>query len=145
MTEMESVDRPVPLEDSGTWRLLLTKLHRDSRGNAESFVLAYSIKRVLRHGGYPDGGRTRHQSRKTEPFLKGWQGAMNHWASYNVDALKNSLSCHRREIDRLTGLRPMSDSVLVTPRPPARPELSSLLLRTLEPSLDPHSPLLSVP
>ena len=145
MTETESVDRPVPLEDSGTWRLLLTQLHRDNEGNPESFVLAYIIKRVLRPGGYPDGVRTRHQSRRTEPFLKGWQGAMNHWASHNVDALKNSLSCHRHEFDRLTGLRPMSDCVLVAPGPPAPPELSSLVLRTLEPSLDPHSPLLSVP
>ena len=71
MTETESVDRPVPLEESGTWRLLLTQLHRDNEGNPESFVLAYIIKRVLRPGGYPDGVRTRHQSRRTEPFLKG--------------------------------------------------------------------------
>ena len=50
MTEMESVDSPVPLEDGGTWRLLLTQLHRDNEGNPESFVLAYIVKRVLRHG-----------------------------------------------------------------------------------------------
>ena len=144
MTEIESVDRPILLEDSCTWRLLLTQLHRDVEGNPESFVLAYGIKRVSSHGEYLDGVRTRHQSRKTKPFLRGWRGAMSHWASYNVDALKKSLSSHRREFDRSTVLRPISECALVTPARPARPELSSLVLRTLERSPDPHSPLPSV-
>ena len=145
MTEIESVDRPMPLEDGCTWRLLLTQLHLDGGGNPESFVLAYAIKRVSSHGDYVDGVRTRRQSRRTKPFLRGWRGAMSHWASHNVDALKNSLSCHRHEFDRSTGLRPMSDCVLVTPDLPARPELSSLVSWTLERSPDPHRSLLSVP
>ncbi len=145
MTEVESVDRPMPLEDNHTWRLLLTQLHRDEGGNPESFLLAYAIKRVSSRGENLDGVRTRHQSRRTKPFLEGWRGAMSDWASHNVDALKNSLSCHRREFDKISGLRPMSDFVLVAPGLPARPELSSLVLKTLAPSPDAHSLLLSVP
>ncbi len=145
MTEIESVDQVILSEDSGTWRLLLTQLHRDDEGKPESFVLAYGIKRVSSQGEYLDGVRRRHQSRKTKPFLKGWRGAMSHWASHNVDALKNSLSCNRHEFDRSAGLRPMSDCVLVTPGPPARPELSSLVLWTLERSPNRHRPLLCVP
>jgi hypothetical protein len=144
VTEMESIDRPVPLVDSGTWLLLLTQLHRDDGGNPESFVLAYAIKRISSHGEHLDGVRTQRQSRKTKPFLRGWRGAMDHWASHNVDALKNSLLCHKHEFDRSTGLRPMSDYVLVTPGPPARPELSSLVSWTLERSADPRSRLLSI-
>ena len=130
MTEIESADQAILLEDSGTWRLLLTQLHRDDEGKPESFVLAYGIKRVSSQGEYLDldGVRRRHQSRKTKPLLKGWRGAMSHWASRNVDALKNPPSCHRHGFDRSAGLRPMSDCVLVTPNLPARPELSSLVL-----------------
>ena len=138
MTEIESVDRSIPLKVSATRRLLLTQLHRDSGGNLDWFMFAYAIKNVSSHGEHLDGVRTRHQSRKTKPFLRGWRGAMSHWASHNVDALKNSLSCHRREFDRSPMLRPMSGLVLVTPGPPARPELSSLVLRTLERSPDLH-------
>ena len=145
MTEIESVDRPILLEDSGTWRLLLTQLHRDGEGNPESFVLAFGIKRKSSHREYLDGVRTRHQSRKTRPFLGGWRGAMSHWASHNVDALKNSLLCHKHEFDRSIGLRPMSDSVLATPGTPARPELSSLLSWSLKRSPDPRRRVLSVP
>ena len=147
MTEIESVDQAIRLEDSGTWRLLLTQLHRDDEGKPESFVLAYGIKRVSSQGEHLDldGVRRRHQSRKTKPSLKGWRGAMSHWASHNVDALKNSLSCNRHEFDRSAGLRPMSDCVLVTPGLPARPELSSLVLWTLERSPNRHRPLLCVP
>ena len=128
MTEIEGVDQAIRLEDSGTRRLLLTQLHRDDEGKPESFVLAYGIKRVSSQGDYLDDVRRRHQSRRTKPFLKGWRGAMSHWASHNVNALKNSLACHRHEFDRSAGLRPMSDCVLVTPGLPARPELSSLVL-----------------
>jgi hypothetical protein len=145
LTEIESVDQAILLEDSGTWRLLLTQLHRGDEGKPESFVLAYGIKRVSSQGEYLDGVRRRHQGRKTKPFLKGWRGAMSHWASHNVDALKNSLSCNRHEFDRSAGLRPMSDCVLVTPGLPARPELSSLVLWTPERSHSPHRPLLCVP
>ncbi len=88
MTEIEGVDQAIRLEDSGTRRLLLTQLHRDDEGKPESFVLAYGIKRVSSQGEYLDGVRRRHQSRKTKPFLKGWRGAMSHWASHNVDALR---------------------------------------------------------
>jgi hypothetical protein len=128
VTEIEGVDQAIRLEDSGTWRLLLTQLHRDDEGKPESFVLAYGIKRVSSQGEYLEGVRRRHQSRTTKPLLKGWRGAMSHWASRNVDALKNSLSCNRHEFDRSAGLRPMSDCVLVAPGLPARPELSSLVL-----------------
>ena len=148
MTEIESADQAILLEDRGTWRLLLTQLHRDDEGKPESFVLAYGIKRVSSQGEYLDldGVRSRHQSRKTKPFLEGWRGAMSHWASHNVDALKNSLACHRHEFDRSAGLRPMSDCVhKVTPGLPARPELSSLVLWTLERSPNRHRPLLCVP
>jgi len=145
VTEIESVDQAILLEDSGTSRLLLTQLHRDDEGKPESFVLAYGIKRVSSQGEYLDGVRRRHQSRKTKPFLKGWRGAMGHWASHNVDALKNTLSCNRHEFDRSAGLRPMSDCFLVTPGLPARPELSSLVLWTLERSPSRHRPLLCVP
>ena len=145
MTEIESVDQAILSEDSGTWRLLLTQLQRDDEGKPESFVLAYGIKRVSSQGEYLDGVRSRHQSRKTKPFLKGWRGAMSHWASHNVDALKNSLSCNRHEFDRSAGLRPMSDCVLVAPGLPARPELSSLFLWTPERSPGRHRPLLCVP
>ena len=145
MTEIEGVDQAIRLEDSGTWRLLLTQLHRDEEGKPESFVLAYGIKRVSSQGEYLDGARRRHQSRETKPFLKGWRGAMSHWASHNVDALKNSLACHRHEFDRSAGLIPMSDRALVTPNLPARPELSSLVLWTLERSPSRHRPLLCVP
>ena len=145
MTEIESADQAILLEDSGTWRLLLTQLHRDDEGKPESFVLAYGIKRVSSQGEYLDGVRRRHQSRRTKPFLKGWRGAMSHWASHNVDALKNSLACHRHEFDRSAGLIPTSDCVLVTPNLPARPELSSLVLWTLERSPGRHRPLLCVP
>ena len=147
MTEIESADQAILLEDSGTWRLLLTQLHRDDEGKPESFVLAYGIKRVASQVEYLDldGVRIRHQSRKTKPFLKGWRGAMSHWASHNVDALKNSLSCKRQEFDRSARVRPLSDCVVVTPNLPARPELSSLVLWTLERSPNRHRPLLCVP
>jgi hypothetical protein len=145
VTEIESVDRPVPLEDSCTWRLLLTQLYRDDEGNPESFVLAYAIKKVSGPEDYLEEVRTRHQSRKTKPFLGGWRGAMNHWASHNVDAFKKSLAGRRHEFGRSTRWRPMIDCVLVTPGPPAHPELPSLVLRTLERSPDPHRRLLSLP
>jgi hypothetical protein len=145
VTEVESVDRPVPRKDSRTWRVLLTQLHWDDEGNPESFVFAYATKRVSSHEEYLGGVRTRPQSRKTKPFLGGWREAMSHWATYNVDALKKSLASHRHEFGRSTRWRPMIDPVLVTPDPPARPELPSLVLQSLERSPDPQSLLLSVP
>jgi hypothetical protein len=145
VSEIESVDRPMPIEDSRTWRVLLTRLHWDDEGNPESFVFVYATKRASSHGEYLGGVRTRHESRKTKPFLGGWRGAMSHWATYNVDALKKSLAGHRHEFSRSTRWRPMIDYVLVTPGPPARPELPSLVLHSLERSPDPQSPLLSVP
>jgi hypothetical protein len=114
VTEIESVDRPVPLEDGGTWRMLLMQLRRDRGGNPESFLFAYALTRVPGSGEYQDGVPTRHQSRKTESFLRGWRGAMNHWASHNVDALKKSLWRQRDERDRSIRLRPVSGCVLVT-------------------------------
>ena len=142
MTEIKSVDRPTPLEDGCTRRLLLTQVHRDDEGNPESLVLAYVIKWESRHGERLDGSRARPQGRKTKPFLGGWRGTMSHWASHNVDALKNSLLRHKHEFDRSTRLRPMSDCILATPCPPARPELSTLVSWTLERSSEPRRPLL---
>lgn len=134
MTEWEGVERSVFLEHRGAWRALFAQLHRDTEGNPEWFVFAYAAGGGLREGGYTDGGRTHHQSRRAEPFLRRWQGAMNHWASRNCDVLKNSLSCHSREFDRAPGWRPISDRILVTPTSPARPALSLPVLRKLEPS-----------
>ncbi len=144
MTEIESDDRSVPLKVSTTRRLLLTRLHRDSEGNPEWFMFAYAIKRATSHGECLDGVRTQHQSRKTEPFLGGWRGAMSHWASDNVDTLKSALLCYKYECGRSIRLRPMSNCVLVTPSPPARPELSTLVSWTLERSSGPRRPLLCV-
>ncbi len=145
MTEIESVDRPVPCKDSRTWRVLLMQLHWDDEGNPESFVFAYATKRVSSHGEYPGGMRTRPQSRKTKPLLGGWRGAMSHWSTYNMDTLKKSLASHRHEFGRSMRWRPMIDYVLVTPGPPARPELPSLVSQSLERSPDPQSPVLSAP
>ncbi len=145
MTEIESDDRLMPFEDSRTWRVLLTRLHWDDEGNPESFVFAYATKRISSHGEYLGGVRTRHESRKTKPFLGGWRGAMRHWATYNVDALKKSLAGHRYEFGRSTRWRPMINYVLVNPGPPARPELPSLVLQSVERSPDPQGPLLTAP
>src|SRR5215204_6671594 len=121
------------LEDSGTWRLLWTQSRRDDGDRAELFVLVYAVKSVLGHGEYPGSVRTRHQSTRSEPFLRRWQGAMNLWASRNCDILKDSLSCRANEFDLVPGLRPIRDRIPVIPAPPARPEYSSPALRTLEP------------
>ena len=144
MTEIESSDRSVTLKVSITQRLLLTQLHRDSEDNLEWFMFAYAIRRATSHEERLDGERTQHQGRKTKPFLGGWRGAMSHWASHNVDTLKSSLLCHNHEFGRSIGLRPISDCVLVTPSPPARPELSTLVSWTLERSYEPRRPLLCV-
>jgi len=134
VTEIESAVRSVHLEDSGTWRLLWTQSRRDDGDRAELFVLVYAVKSVLGHGEYPGSVRTRHQSARSEPFLRRWQGAMNLWASRNCDILKDSLSCRASESDLVPRLRPIRDRILVIPASPARPELSSPALRTLEPS-----------
>lgn len=135
MTEIESAVRSVHLEDSGTWRLLLTKSRRDDGDSPELFVLAYVVKSV----------RKRHQSARSEPFLRRWQGAMNLWASRNCDILKDSLSCRANEFDLVPRLRPTRDRILVIPASPARPVFSSPALRTLEPFRQPHRSLLSSP
>jgi len=143
VTVMECVDRFEPAAESGTGRLLWTQLHQDSGGNPELFVLVYAVKSVLCNEGYPDGARRPHQSRRTEPFLRTWQGAMNHWASGNCDVLKDSLSSCSREFGRIPRLRPTSGCVLVTPGSPARPTASLPVLRSLEPFSDHRKPLLS--
>jgi hypothetical protein len=131
VTETKGIDRSLLLKAPSTWRLLLTRLHRDAGGNPEWFVFACAVKSALHDEGHPDSVRTHHQSRRAEPFLRGWQGAMSHWASYNCDGLKKSLSCHSREPDRAPGRRPISDRVLVAPASPVRPALSSPVLRRL--------------
>jgi hypothetical protein len=132
VTVMEAVDRYVPLAQSGIGRLLWTQLHRDDGGNPELFVLVYAAKSVLRCEVHSDGALIPHQSRRTEPFLRTWQGAMNDWAAGNCDVLKSSLASRSGEFGRIPRLRPMSDCVLVTPGSPARPESSSPVLRTSE-------------
>ena len=119
MTAMESIDRYVPLTDSGTWRLLWTQVQRNRWGNPEKFVLVYAARSVLRHKGSPDRTRIPQEGRKIEPSLRAWRKAMSHWASGNCDALTSSLAGRNRE--------------LVTPSPPGRPDSSSTLLRTPEP------------
>ena len=133
MTVMESIDRYVPLTDSGTGRLLWTQVQRDGWGNPELFVLVYAARSVLRHKGYPDSARIPQKDRKTEPFLKTWKEVMSHWASGNCDALTNSLVRRDHEFVRKPSLRHTRDCVLVTPSPPGRPESSSPVLRTPKP------------
>ena len=116
---VESVGRCVSLADSNAKRLCWTQLHRDDQGNPELFVLVYAVKSILHDGGLPDGARTGRQNRRTEPFLRRWQGAMTHWASRNGDVLKDSLS--GREFGRIPRLVFTSDCVPVTPAPPAPP------------------------
>ena len=142
MTETKGIERSLLLEAPSTWRLLLVRVHRDAGGNPEWLVFAFAVKGALHDEAHPDGVRTRHRSRTAEPFLKGWQGAMNHWASYNCDGLKKSLSCRSGEPDRAPGRRPISERVLVAPASPARPALSLPVLRKLGLSSDLHwSPL----
>ncbi len=129
MTETEGIDQSLLLKAPSTWRLLLARLHLDAGGNPEWFVFACAVKSALHDEGHPDSVRTRH--RRAEPFLRGWQGAMNHWASYNCDGLKKSLSYHSGEPDRAPGRRPISERVLVAPASPARPALSLPVLRKL--------------
>jgi hypothetical protein len=136
VTARESVDLYVSLADSGTERLRWMQVHRGDWGNAELFVLVYAAKSALRYEGYQDGAGIPHQGRRSEPFLRTWQGAMNHWASGNRDVLEGSSDIRSREFGRLTTLRPTSHCVTVTPSPPARPELSSSVFRTPEPFLD---------
>jgi hypothetical protein len=137
---VERIDRYVSLADSGTGRMLWTRLHRDNRGNPELFVLAYAVKSVLHHGEPMGGARTTRQSRRTEPFLWRWQGAMNHWASRNGDFLKHSLSgCESAQIPRSVHAR---DHVPATPAAPAPPASISPMLRALDPLSAPLRPLL---
>ena len=144
MTVMESVGLYSPLADSGTGRLLWTQVHRDHWGNPELFVLVYAAKSALRYAGYQNGaGGIPNQSRRSEPFLTTWRGAMNQWASGNCDVLKGSLESRSREFGRPTSLSATSACALVTPGSPARPKASSPVLRTLEPFSDHRRPLLS--
>ena len=140
MTVMESVGLYSPLADSGTGRLLWTQVHRDHWGNPELFVLVYAAKSALRYDGYQDDAGIPHQSRRSEPFLRTWRGAMNHWASGNCDALNVSLESRSREFGRTPRLRPTSVCVLVTPSSPARPEAIAPVLRAPEPFLDHRRP-----
>jgi hypothetical protein len=143
VTVLQSVGLYSPLADSGTGRVLWTQVHRDHWGDPELFVLVYAAKSVLRYAGYQNGAGIPHQSRRSEPFLSTWRGAMNHWASGNCDVLKGSLESRSREFGRLPRLRPTSACALVTPGSPARPKASSPVLRTLEPFPDHRRPLLS--
>jgi hypothetical protein len=136
VTETKGIDQSLLLEAPSTWRLLLTRLHRDAGGNPEWFEIACAVKSALHDERHLESVRTRH--RRAEPFLRGWQGAMNHWASYNCDVLKKSLCGHVGEPDRALAGRPISDSVLVAPASPARPALSLPVLRRLGLSPDLH-------
>ena len=138
MTETKGIERSLLLKAPSSWRLLLARLHRDGGGNPEWFVFACAVKSTLHDVGHPDSVRTRRQSQRAEPFLRGWQGTMNHWASYNCDGLKRTLSCHSGEPDRAPAGRPISDRVLVAPASPARPVLSLPVLQKLGLSSDLH-------
>jgi hypothetical protein len=129
VTVMESIDRYVPLTDSGTWRLLWTQVQRDCWGNPELFVLVYAARSVLRHKGSPDRMRIPQEGRKIEPSLRTWKKAMSHWASGNCDALTGSLAGRNREFVQKPSSQHTRDCVLITPSPPGRPESSSTLLR----------------
>ena len=137
---IESVGRCVSLADSGAQRLRWTQIHRDARGNPELFVLVYAVKTILHDGGLRDGARTPRQRRRTDPFLRRWQGAMTYWASRNRDTLKDSLS--GREFGRTSMLVLTSDCVPVTPAAPAPPGSSSPVLRALDPFPASPRPLL---
>jgi hypothetical protein len=133
VTVVESIDRYVPIMDSGTGRLLWTQVQRDGWGNPELFVLVYAARSVLRHKGYPDSARIPQKDRKTEPFLRTWREAMSHWASGNCDTLTSSLAGRNREFVWISSLRHTRDCVSATPSPPGRPESSSPVLRIPEP------------
>jgi hypothetical protein len=130
VTVVESIDRYVPLTDSGTGRLLWTQVQRDGWGNPELFVLVYAARSVLRHKGYPDSARIPQKDRKTEPFLRTWKEAMSHWASGNCDALTSSLAGRNGEFVRIPSSRHTRDCVVVAPSPPGRPESSPPVMRT---------------
>ena len=136
MSEWEDDERSVLFEHRGAWRAHFAQLHRDTEGHPEWFVFAYAVGSGLRESGYTAGGQMHHQSRRAEPFLRRWHSVMNHWASRNCDALKNSLFCRSRVSARSPGWRPTVNRVLVTPASPARPTLSLPVLRKLEPSHD---------
>ena len=131
MTVVQTIERYVPLTDSGTGRLLWTQVQRDGWGNPELFVLVYAARSVLRPKGYPDSARIPQKDRsKTEPFLRMWKEAMSHWASGNCDALTSSLAGRNGEFVRIPSSRHTRDCVVVTPSPPGRPESSPPVLRT---------------
>jgi hypothetical protein len=137
VTVVESIDRYVPLTDSGTGRLLWTQVQRDGWGNPELFVLVYAARSVLRHKGYPDNARIPQRDRKTEPFLRIWKEAMSHWASGNCDALTSSLAGRNREFVRISSSRHTRDCVSATPSPPGRPEF---IIRYIADSRTPPCP-----
>ena len=133
VTVVESIDRYVPLTDSGTGRLLWTQVQRDGWGNPELFVLVYAARSLLGHKSYPDSARTPQKDRKTEPLLRTWKEAMSHWASGNCDALTSSLAGLNRKFVRISSSRHTRDCMSATPSPPGRPESLSVMLRSPEP------------
>jgi hypothetical protein len=143
VTVVQTIERYVPLTDSGTGRLLWTQVQRDGWGNPELFVLVYAAKSVLRHKGYPDSVRIPQKDRKTDPFLRTWKEAMSHWASGNCDALTSSLAGRNREFVRISSSRHTRDCVSATPSPPGRPESLSTIMRTPEPSPVHRRPLIA--
>jgi hypothetical protein len=137
VTVVESIDRYVPLTDSGTGRLLWTQVQRDGWGNPELFVLVYAARSLLGHKSYPDSARTPQKDRKTEPLLRTWKEAMSHWASGNCDALTSSLAGRNREFVRISSSRHSRVCVSATPSPPGRPEF---IIRFIADSRTPPCP-----
>jgi hypothetical protein len=137
VTVVESIDRYVPLTDSGTGRLLWTQVQRDGWGNPELFVLVYAARSLLGHKSYPDSARTPQKDRKTEPLLRTWKEAMSHWASGNCDALTSSLAGRNREFVRISSSRHSRVCVSATPSPPGHPEF---IIRYIADSRTPPCP-----
>jgi hypothetical protein len=142
VTVVESIDRYVPLTDSGTGRLLWTQVQRDGWGNPELFVLVYAARSLLGHKSYPDSARTPQKDRKTEPLLRTWKEAMSHWASGNCDALTSSLAGRHREFVRISSSRHSRVCVSATPSPPGRPEfIIRYIADSRTPPCPPQAPL----
>jgi hypothetical protein len=123
-------------------RVLFARLHRNAGGFPEWFVLACAVKSAVRDEEGSDGVPTRHHGRRAEPFLKRWQGAMNHWASRNGGVLRDFSTYRGCGLDLAPGWTPIGERVLISPSPPARPALS--VLRRLEFPTGVH-PSVSIP
>lgn len=89
MSKARCTDASVSFEDRRMWRLLLAQLHPDAGGNHELFTFACTVREEV-CGKEPHRGKAAYpRERRVEHFLRGWQDAINSWASRNRDALRN--------------------------------------------------------